>query len=129
MEWGEIIAGVCSERYVYLIGLLASTGMDVVTGLTAAFASNSFSSSKMKEGAFHKAGIILIALFGLMLDVMSAFIEGLPFQTPLCAAFCVYLIGMEAMSIVENVVIINPELKDSKIIKMLLPSTGDSGTM
>ncbi len=121
-DWPGIIAALCEERYVYLIGLFAVMAMDVISGLIGAFASNSFSSTKMKEGAFHKAGIVVIALFGLMIDIMSAFIEGLPFQTPLCAAFCVYLIGMEAMSIVENVVIINPELKDSKIIKMLLPS-------
>ena len=121
-DWASIVAALCEERYVYLIGLFAVMAMDVISGLIGAFASNSFSSTKMKEGAFHKAGIVVIALFGLMIDIMSAFIEGLPFQTPLCAAFCVYLIGMEAMSIVENVVIINPELKDSKIIKMLLPS-------
>ena len=121
-DWTSIIGSLCEERYVYLIGLFAVMAMDVISGLIGAFASNSFSSTKMKEGAFHKAGIVVIALFGLMIDIMSAFIEGLPFQTPLCAAFCVYLIGMEAMSIVENVVVINPELKDSKIIKMLLPS-------
>ena len=121
-EWAGIIAAICEERYVYLIGLFAVMAMDVISGLIGAFASNSFSSTKMKEGAFHKSGIVVIALFGLLIDVLSAFIEGLPFQTPLCAAFCVYLIGMEAMSIVENVVVINPELKDSKIIKMVLPS-------
>lgn len=121
-DWFKVVIDVCEPRYVYLIGLYCVMALDVLSGLVGAFASNSFNSTKMKEGAFHKTGIILISLFGLLIDVLSAFIEGLPFQTPLCAAFCVYLIGMEAMSIVENVVIINPELKDSKIIQMLLPS-------
>ena len=121
-DWMQTVIGVCEPRYVYLIALYCVMCMDVITGLIGAFASNSFSSTKMKEGAFHKSGIILISLFGLLIDVLSAFIEELPFQTPLTMAFCVYLIGMEAMSIVENLVIINPELKDTKVIQMLLPS-------
>lgn len=125
MPWHMIVIETIVERYPFFIGAFVFIVLDMVSGLTKAFATNSFSSTVVKTGLFHKSALVLVIIMGAVIDVLSGFIPGLPFTVPLTQSCCVLIIGMECMSVLENVVQINPALKDSEIIKKLLPDTGE----
>lgn len=125
MPWHMIVIETIVERYPFFIGACIFIVLDMVSGLTKAFATNSFSSTIVKTGLFHKSALVLVIIMGAVIDVLSGFIPGLPFTVPLTQSCCVLIIGMECMSVLENVVQINPALKDSEIIKKLLPDSGE----
>ena len=122
-EWYMVVIETIVERYPFFIGAFIFIMLDMVSGLIKAFATNSFSSTNVKTGLFHKSALVLVVIMGAVIDVLSGFIPGLPFTVPLTQSCCVLIIGMECMSVLENVVEINPSLKDSEIIKKLLPDT------
>ena len=109
---------IIEERYAFFIGALIFVAFDTISGLIKAFATNTFSSTKVKTGIFHKAALILI----MVIDILSGFIPSMPFTVPLTQGCCLLIIGMECMSVLENVCAINPALKDSSLIKHLLPT-------
>lgn len=92
----------------------AFIGLDLATGLIKSFKQKNFTSSVMREGLFHKCGSILCVIFGVLVDYAQTFID-LGVQIPLASAMCVYVILMEAGSIIENVGEINPELAPTHI--------------
>ena len=68
----------------------------------------------MREGLFHKAGSIMLVVFGALVDYGQNFID-LGINVPVAGAFCLYIILMEIGSIIENLAKINPELLPDKI--------------
>lgn len=116
---------IVEERYAFFIGALIFVAFDVTSGLIKAFATNTFTSTKVKEGIFHKAALILIIIMSAAIDILSGFIPSMPFTVPLTQGCCLLIIGMECMSVLENICAINPELKDSALIKRLLPTNED----
>lgn len=123
--WFVIVMSIIEERYAFFIGALIFVAFDTISGLIKAFATNTFSSTKVKEGIFHKASLILIMVMSVVIDILSGFIPSMPFTVPLTQGCCLLIIGMEAMSVLENVCAINPALKDSSLIKRLLPTNDD----
>ena len=123
--WFVIVMSIIEERYAFFIGALIFVAFDTISGLIKAFATNAFSSTKVKEGIFHKAALILIMVMSVVIDILSGFIPSMPFTVPLTQGCCLLIIGMECMSVLENVCAINPALKDSALIKRLLPTNGD----
>lgn len=113
---------IIEERYAFFIGALIFVAFDTISGLIKAFATNTFSSTKVKTGIFHKAALILIMVMSVVIDILSGFIPSMPFTVPLTQGCCLLIIGMECMSVLENVCAINPALKDSSLIKRLLPT-------
>lgn len=122
MEPLSIVMPIIEERYAFFFFVLVFMCLDIVSGLIGAFATNSFTSTKVKQGIFHKASLILIVLMAACIDVASGFIPSLPFTAPVTQGVCVLIIGMEAMSVLENACKANPSLKDTALIKKLLPS-------
>lgn len=120
--WFVIVMSIIEERYAFFIGALIFVAFDTISGLIKAFAMNTFSSTKVKEGIFHKAALILIMVMSVVIDILSGFIPSMPFTVPLTQGCCLLIIGMECMSVLENVCAINPALKDSALIKRLLPT-------
>lgn len=90
--------------------------LDFVTGMIKACATNSFSSTKMREGLFHKTGLILVVILGVLVDYAQGFID-LGISIPVAAAFCAYICLMEIGSIIENICKIDPELMPDKLTK------------
>lgn len=93
---------------------------DVVTGLTAAWLTQTFSSSKMRIGAQHKIGEILsvVSMVGVQ--------YGLPYldvhtSINFVRYITIYIVIMELTSIAENIVELDPEMSGpfGKIIDML----------
>lgn len=124
-QWFVIVMNIVEERYAFFVGALIFVAFDVTSGLIKAFATNTFTSTKVKEGIFHKAALILIIIMSAAIDILSGFIPSMPFTVPLTQGCCLLIIGMECMSVLENICAINPELKDSALIKRLLPKNED----
>lgn len=88
--------------------------LDMITGLVKAFKEKNYTSTIMREGLFHKAGSILIIVFGCLVDYAQTFVE-LGVTIPVATSLCAYIILMEIGSIIENVCIINPDILPDKI--------------
>lgn len=100
---------------------------DIVSGLLAAIATKSIASTKMRNGLWHKSAYILvIALAGLIEWGAS---KGVFFgiDVPVLAATCVYIGLTEITSIIENIAIINPELKDTPLLSLFKRSNNTKG--
>lgn len=90
---------------------------DIVTGLLKAWHDKKIDSTILREGLFHKAGEVL--LMGLSIGgEYAAEVADLGFTIPLSTFVGSYIILMELVSILENIIDINPEL--SSFIKPYL---------
>lgn len=90
---------------------------DIITGYLGAWASRQLSSSKMRKGLVHKATLFVIMALGALIDfAQTQNIVNLGYDIPLFELTCIYIIFMEINSIIENVGIIFPDLKDSKLL-------------
>lgn len=99
--------------------------LDFVTGLTKAFKSGSFSSTKMREGLFHKAGLVLVVVLGVLVDYAQSYLD-LGISVPVAAAVCTYVILMEISSILENVCQITPDLMPNKLYQLFCVKERDN---
>lgn len=94
--------------------------LDFFTGLLKAFATGGFSSKIMRRGLFHKLSLLCVLALGWLMEYAQRFVDlGLSFAVPVGTAACVYIILMEAGSILENLCRINPELSSTKLWKLL----------
>ena len=91
--------------------------LDFITGLIKAFATNSFTSTKMRKGLFHKVALLLCMILGLLVDHAKGYID-LGITVPVAAAVCVYICLMETASIIENICKINPEIVPDKLASL-----------
>ena len=98
---------------IYVI-TAAFIALDFITGLIKAFATNAFSSTQMRQGLFHKVGLILCMILGILVDYAQGYID-LGVTMPVAGVICGYIIFMEIASIIENVCKINPELVPDKL--------------
>ena len=88
--------------------------LDVLSGIAKGAKLGQLSSSKMREGIWHKAGYVLIIALAVLIEVGSK----LGFTVPLVVPACVYIILSEVMSIFENATILNPEIGGSGLSKL-----------
>jgi toxin secretion/phage lysis holin len=88
--------------------------LDVLSGVMKAAKMGELSSSKMREGLWHKSGYVLIVCLAILIEVGSQHVD-IGFEMPLIIPACLYIIGSEVMSIYENAKAINPDLNDSKL--------------
>ena len=88
--------------------------LDFATGLTKAFATKTFTSTKMREGLFHKVALVLCMILGWLVDFAQGYLD-LGAAVPVAAAICVYICLMEITSIIENVCKINPDILPDKL--------------
>lgn len=95
---------------ITLIFILA----DLLSGFAAAVCLKDVSSDKLRLGLWHKSGFIgLIALaYGLQIAARHA---DLGFDVPAVTVVCVYIIITEAISVFENLCILNPKITASPL--------------
>ena len=91
--------------------------MDIVSGLIKGLYKKALSSEKLREGAFHKIGFILIILLALICESAMMHLE-LGFTAPLVVPVCTYIVLTELTSIIENIIVINPTLSNSSIFNL-----------
>lgn len=90
--------------------------MDILVGLVKAFSKTTFKSLKMREGLFHKLGELLCVAFGIACEVSFPLV-GINIKIPIVSTICIYIVLMETGSIVENLIIISPNIK-SVVVKV-----------
>ena len=88
--------------------------LDLITGLVKAFKEKKYTSTCMREGLYHKAGSVLIILFGVLVDYAQGYLD-LGVSIPVAVSICAYIVLMEIGSIIENLATINPEILPDKI--------------
>ena len=91
--------------------------LDFLTGLTKAFATKTFASTKNREGLFHKVALLLCMILGFLVDHAQSYID-LGISVPVAAAVCVYICLMEVASTIENICKINPEILPDKLANL-----------
>lgn len=88
--------------------------LDLISGIIKALKNKDFTSSKMREGLFHKCASVLYMVFGSFVDYAQGFVD-LGVTVPMAITVCVYICLMEIGSFIENLGEINPDLLPSKI--------------
>ena len=94
---------------------LAFMMIDVGTGVLKAIKNKELSSTKAREGIYKKASFILFIAFGYLADYAMAYVD-MGFNFPAAATICTLVIITEAISILENLGKINPEM-----VKLVAP--------
>ena len=92
--------------------------LDVVTGVAGAVKSGTLMSGKMREGLWHKAGAYLFEF--------AAGVADLGIAIPATGAVCVWVIVTEAVSVVENLCVLNPQIAESPIGKAFAAARKDA---
>ena len=100
--------------------------LDVLLGYAAAVANKTVNSAKMREGLWHKTGEMGIILVGDVLDGMLLGGINMPFTAPVTTAMIVYLAINEAVSCMENIVKLDPELGDKRFFRVLMDALNES---
>lgn len=104
--------GIC------LIAVCAAIVFDVVSGLIKAFALDKVSTTCMRRGLFNKAALLLVVLLAIACDWSTYYIDlGFVLAGTLATGVTAIIVLMEIMSVLENVVEINPQLADSGIMR------------
>nr|DAG29930.1 MAG TPA: holin [Caudoviricetes sp.] len=89
--------------------------VDVFTGILKAVKNKELSSTRAREGIYKKASFILFIAFGYLADYAMDYVD-LGFNFPAAATICTLIILTEAISVLENLGQINPDL-----VKLVAP--------
>ena len=100
--------------------------LDILLGYAAAVKGKTVKSSKMREGLWHKTGEMGIIVVGDVLDGMLLGGIDMPFTAPVTTAMIVYLAINEAVSCMENIVKLDPELGDKRFFRVLMDALRES---
>lgn len=94
---------------------LAFMVIDVFTGVLKAIKNKELNSTKAREGIYKKASFILFIAFGYLADYAMNYVN-MGFNLPAAATICTLIIVTEAISVLENLGQINPDL-----VKLVAP--------
>nr|DAI09590.1 MAG TPA: holin [Caudoviricetes sp.] len=94
---------------------LAFMMIDVFTGVLKAVKNKELNSTKAREGIYKKASFILFIAFGYLADYAMDYVN-IGFNLPAAATICTLVIITEAISVLENLGKINPDL-----VKLVAP--------
>lgn len=94
---------------------LAFMVIDVFTGVLKAVKNKELNSTKAREGIYKKASFILFIAFGYLADYAMGYVN-MGFNLPAAATICTLIIVTEAISVLENLGQINPDL-----VKLVAP--------
>ena len=101
----ETFRSVPTEIYISLAFML----IDVATGVLKAVKNKELSSTKAREGIYKKTSFIIFIAFGYLSQYAMNYVD-LGFNFPAGVTVCLLVILTEAISVLENLGAINPEL-------------------
>ena len=101
----ETFRSVPTEIYISLAFML----IDVATGVLKAVKNKDLNSTKAREGIYKKASFILFIAFGYLSEVAMQYVD-LGFSFPAGGTVCLLVILTAAISVLENLGNINPDL-------------------
>lgn len=109
-----------------MVAALLLIVLDIVLGVAQAVATRTLSSSKMRQGLWHK-----VAYLGAWaVSWVFAFALGyadLGFDVPTVDAVSVYVVLMEGVSCLENLCRLNPDLAGSGLMRLFAGLKGKAG--
>lgn len=126
IDWHPVVAAVVLMLF------------DIATGFIGAVKAGEVTSSKMRNGLWHKAGFCLLIILAWFYEVAAAWIDfevasvGLNVAVPDLPAvgvICVYIILTEVVSIVENISELNPKIAELPVIDRLKIHDPDSADL
>lgn len=94
---------------------LAFMAIDVFTGVLKAVKNKELNSTKAREGIYKKASFVLFIAFGYLADYAMDYVN-MGFNFPAAVTICTLVIVTEAISVLENLGQINPDL-----VKLVAP--------
>lgn len=121
------LIGLSEQMMWAIIACLVMMVFDIITGFMAAWKNKDIQSTKMREGLFHKATLILLIILAWLCELFVMHVPDLGITIPLVIPACVIIFAMELVSITENAAEINPELKDSKLLQLFKVSDDMEG--
>lgn len=92
--------------------------LDVVVGFAGSLMTGTFDSSKMRVGLGHKMLLMCIIFMAFVIETAGSHIAGLEFSGVTVVVVCVYIIVMEVGSVMENIAIAYPEIKDTPLFRV-----------
>lgn len=93
--------------------------IDIVTGFAKAISQGEFNSSEMRKGLWHKAGSIGLLFLAAGLTAACQVVDVLPEEFAIVyVPTCLYIFVMEVSSILENILVLNPELDRFRIFQI-----------
>lgn len=101
---------------IVIVIALAFILLDFLTGIIKALKNKEFTSTKMREGLYHKIGFILTVGFGYLVDFAQGYVD-IGVTLPIKEVFSIYIIVAEIGSIIENLGEINPNVLPQSITK------------
>lgn len=100
--------------YVCIVGIFIL--IDIISGVCQAIANHDLSSEKLRKGAWHKFAYLLIMALAFVIEFSMGYID-IGFTVPILPIVSIYLIGTEIVSVIENIVKLNPSLDGASIWK------------
>lgn len=90
--------------------------LDYISGVLKGVVTNDVSSTKMRLGLAHKAVYLLIIALAVAIEYAAMFVDfGFEVAGLIYVGVCLWIIVTEIASILENLCVINPGLKGTKI--------------
>lgn len=118
MDLSFPLLGITNAMAWAIIACVSLMLFDVISGFTAAVKNREVSSTKMREGLFHKCSLVMCIVLAWCIEMFVMHVPDLGFNVPLVIPACVLIFTMEAVSILENIVKINPDLENEEIVKL-----------
>lgn len=117
-DFAQFIGGfnVSGDWYLFVIPIVFSV-LDIITGFTAAVANKNVSSAAMREGLFHKLGFIFALVLAALLQYASGLLD-LGVEVPTLGMVAVFVVLTEAVSILENIAEMVPELASNGLFRI-----------
>lgn len=97
-----------------LIITLVMIVLDLISGFIGAIKEKNVQSEKLRQGLWHKAGFIGLIVLAYIVQYASIRLD-LGFEVPTVLAVCIYIIITEAISIFENLCVLNPDIVHSPL--------------
>lgn len=99
--------------------------LDYLTGIIKAAKDHDISSTRMREGLYHKSAFVLTMALAEIIEHGQSVID-LGFTVPIVVPAGVYITLTEIASIIENLGQINPELQGSRLLAMFRSTKEDT---
>lgn len=104
-DWGMFVVVLCAILLDWLFGFIKAVKQ------------RNIQSTKMFDGIIKKTAYIGVIMVAVLAEVAMHWFQ-LPITAPLVPAVCVLIIMAEIASILENLIIINPELDKFGLFKL-----------
>lgn len=111
-------------KYIITIAFIV---MDYLSGAAQSVYNNTFKSSIMRQGIFHKLALITVLILAALFDWSAAYIDlGVLSTVPISGLVCTGFIIMEIGSVLENLHKINSDIPDSFSGLLHIGAIGDA---